>query len=87
MVDMINLTTRSCRNCMVLIRIIVLKGLMENVRVFAKHVEGVKNGLADSLSGDKIDHFKLLCKRADKIIDKEPVGVPEAIWPIEKIWK
>ena len=38
-VDMINFTTTSCKNCMVLIRIIVLKGLVENVRVFAKHVK------------------------------------------------
>ena len=33
-VDMINLTTTSCKNCMVLIRMIVLKGLVENVKSF-----------------------------------------------------
>ena len=42
-VGMIKITSTSCRNCMVLIRILVLKGLIENVRIFAKHVKGVKN--------------------------------------------
>ena len=42
-VDMINLTSTSCKNCMVLIRVIVLKGLIENVRIFARHVPGVLN--------------------------------------------
>ena len=32
-VDMINITSTSCRHCMVLIRMIVLKGLIENVRI------------------------------------------------------
>ena len=53
-VDMINLSTTSCKNCMVLLILIILKGLVENVRVFARHV---------------------------------PTNVPEAIWPIDKIWK
>ena len=56
-VDMINQTTTSCRNCMVLIRILVFKGLIENVRIFARHIEGVKNVLADNLSRDRLDLF------------------------------
>ena len=35
-VDMINQTTTSCKNCMVLIRMIVLKGLVENVENFCQ---------------------------------------------------
>ena len=34
---------------MALLRMIVLKGLVENVRVFARHVKGTKNDLADSV--------------------------------------
>ena len=60
-VDMINITSTPCKNCMVLIRVIVLKGLIENVGIFARHVEGRKNDLADSLSRNKIDLFKRLC--------------------------
>ena len=86
-VDMINITSTSCKNCMVLIRILVLKGLMENVRIFARHVKGVKNTLADSLSRNKLSNFFKLCKDKDRLIDDIPHEVPEYIWPMEKIWK
>ena len=86
-VDMINVTSTSCKNCMVLIRLIVLKGLVENVRIFAKHVEGTKNCLADSLSRLKIKHFKDPCADQELEMESELVPVPMAIWPIEKIWK
>ena len=65
-VDMINITSTSCKNCMVLIRIIVLKGMLENVRIFARHVKGIKNDLADSLSRDKIELFTKLCEERKK---------------------
>ena len=83
-VNMINYTTTTCKNCMVLIRMIVLKGLVENVRIFARHIEGAKNVYADSLSRNKIVYFKDLCVKADKAIDQEPTA---AIWPVQKIWK
>ena len=86
-VDMINQTTTSCKNCMVLIRILVLKGLLENVRIFARHIEGKKNVLSDNLSRDRIDLFKRTCSKQGRKIAIFPTDVPEAIWPIEKIWK
>ena len=86
-VEMINQTSTSCKNCMVLIRMIVLKGLIENVRVFARHVEGVKNTLADSLSRDKVEHFKELCAARGKTINDIPDELPEVMWPMERIWK
>ena len=49
-VAMINSTTSSCKQCMVLIRIIVLYSLMEEVRVYAKHVRGSSNIFSDLLS-------------------------------------
>ena len=86
-VDMINFTTTSCKNCMVLIRKIVLRGLEDHVRIFARHVEGKKNKLADSLSREQIDYFHSLCEEGHKIMDHEPTPVPQDIWPIHKIWK
>ena len=86
-VDMINATSSSCKNCMVLIRMIVLKGLMENVRVFARHIKGVNNGLADSLSRQKMMLFKSMCGEQDRKIDELPTEIPQAVWPITKIWK
>ena len=86
-VDMINITSTSCKKCMVLIRIIVLKGLLENVRIFAKHVKGVNNGLADSLSRLKMEQFWDLCKKDNRMVNQKPSSVPEVLWPIQKIWK
>ena len=79
MVDMINITSTSCKNCMVLIRIIVLKGLVENVRIFARHVPGEMNGLADSLSRHKLSVFNSLCRKQDRTIASNPTSIPEAI--------
>ena len=69
---------------MVLIRMIVLKGLIENVRIFARHVKGTKNDLADSLSRDKLKHFHKLCQDKQKAVDKHPI--PGVLWPMEKIY-
>ena len=86
-VNMINYTTTSCKNCMVLIRIIVLKGLVENVRVFARHIKGSKNVYADSLSRDKIKHFKDLCAKNEKDIDTNPTKIPDALSSIGRVWR
>ena len=56
-VSMINATTSSCKNCMFLIRLLVLSGLVDNRRVFACHVRGRDNKLADSLSRLDLDRF------------------------------
>ena len=49
-VEMINNTTSSCQNCMVLIRILVLESLKSNVRVFAKYISSKANAYSDALS-------------------------------------
>ena len=49
-VEMINNTTSSCQNCMVLIRILVLESLKSNVRVFAKYISSKVNVYSDALS-------------------------------------
>ena len=40
--DMINNSSSSCKNCMVLIRMITWQGLKHNVRIFCKHVRSKK---------------------------------------------
>ena len=72
---------------MILIRILVLKGLIENVRIFARHVEGSKNVLADNLSRNRLDLFHENCQKIEKKMDNKPTEVPEAIWPVQKIWR
>ena len=48
-VHMLNSMSSYCKNCMVLIRIITLQGLLNNTRVFARHVRTQDNGPSDAL--------------------------------------
>ena len=82
-VNMINNSSSSCRNCMVLIRIIVLEGLLQNTRIFAKFVRSKENGKADALSRLQFDRFRAL---GGNMMNEVPTNVPEQIWPMEKIW-
>ena len=82
-VHMINNITSGCKNCMHLLRIMVLNGLRHNQRVFVKFVSTKNNFLADSLSRLKIDKFKKLLPSANVYPDK----VHPDIWPPSKIWQ
>ena len=59
-IQMVNNTTSSCPNCMVLIRMLVLKSLTENVRIFARYIRSKDNVASDLLSRLKISEFKQL---------------------------
>ena len=80
--EMINHNTSGCKNCMVLIRIIVLKSMQHNVRIFAKYVKSKENDKADALSRLQFERFRNL----DPEMEAIPHRVPEEIWPIDKIW-
>ena len=82
-VQMINKTTTSCKNCMVLIRKLVLKSLIENVRIYATYIKSEDNVASDLLSRLKIEKFLSL----KDSWDSKPTSVPEDLWPIEKLWK
>ena len=83
-VHMINGMTSSCKNCMILIRILTLQGLFNNVRIFCKHVRSEDNGPADALSRLDLARFRKLT--AHKNMSPVPENLLEMIWPIEKIW-
>ena len=83
-VKMINNKASSCRNCMVLLRIIVLEGIKQNVKINAKHVRGKDNTISDWLSRRK---FKELNKNKKfSTFQKWSTPIPTQIWPISKIW-
>ena len=82
-VYMINTTSSSCKNCMVLIRILVLHCLIHNVRVYAKHVTSKRNILADLLSKQKIQQFIEL---GNGKFEPTSTPVPEMLWPMSKLW-
>ena len=80
---MINRLSSKCKNCMVLIRFIILEALTHNVHVTAKFVKSKDNGKADTLSRGQFRRFMDL---GGKNMDMWPTEVPSEIWPIEKIW-
>ena len=83
-VSMLNTTSSNCKQCMILMRKIVLYSLIYNVRVFAKHVSSQNNTIADSLLRFQMNRFHQLT--TEKQMEPNPTPIPEEIWPIEKIW-
>ena len=82
-VSMINNTMSSCKNCMYLLRLIVLNNLIYNRRVFAQHVKTQDNFLANSLSHLQ---FKRFWNLAPTGMDRNPSEISPLIWPLTKIW-
>ena len=82
--DEINSNTSSCKNRMILIRIIVLKCLVENCRVSAKYVKSKDNIFADHLSRGRLNEFRRDSKGKYKL---QATPVPEIIWPMSKVWE
>ena len=81
--DIVNHTSAKCKNCMVLIRMLVLNGLVHNRRVFVKHIFGHKNELADSLSRGQMSRFWRL---APSHTLAWPDKIPEEMLPLNKLW-
>ena len=82
---MVSFTTSSCPNCMILIRLLTLKCLERNIKIFVRYVESKKNGIADALSRRDWSRFGRLTKR--KKMEKFPSKLLKELWPIQKHWK
>ena len=85
-VEMINSSSSTCKNCMVLIRMLVLKSLVENVRISEKHILGKSNFFSDALSHLDIQHFHDLALLNNRTFAMECTPVHESIWPMTKLW-
>ena len=83
-VSMINNSSSSCPNCMILIRILTCHCMVHSLRVFAQHVKTKNNGISDSLSHFQMTRFERLTKHMQ--LQSEPTPVPDLIWPPMKIW-
>ena len=81
-VYMINRNTSSCKQCLTLIRILVLESMIYNVRISANYVSSKDNKLADLLSRRKFRQFRLLAPN----MKKYGTPIPEKIWPMYKLW-
>ena len=81
-VAMVNAITSRCPNCMQLLRLLVLNGLMFNRRVFASYIDTKSNFLSDALSQSQLKCFRRLGPHMNEFPDK----ISEVIWPIERVW-
>ena len=79
---MVNNMTSKCKNCVVLIRLLVLDNLRHNQRVSVKYVTSKNNFLADYLSRLKIGLFK----RQAPYMKEQPDKITEQLWPLSKLW-
>ena len=68
--NILNNNSSNCKNCMVLIRLIVMKCLIHNVRIYCRQIESAKNSVADSLSRHQMSRFARLttCLSGDSSI-------------------
>ena len=82
LVHMINNSSSSCRQCMKLLRLLVVDNLKCNRRIFAKHIRTQLNILPDSLSRM---NFKRFWKNTHKTMNKVPDSVTARLLPIERV--
>ena len=80
---MVNSTTSGCRNCMILLRILVLEGLLKNRKVEVIYVKLSENTRADALSRLDFDTF---FSESPESAKRNPCPLPAMIWPPSKIW-
>ena len=82
-VGMVNKMPTPCKNCMALLRILILKGMIQNVRIFACHLPGKFNKSSDWLFRRQIKRFKVNSQGQFK---EESTEIPQQLWPISKLW-
>ena len=85
-VQMINNNSSKCKNCMVLIRIIVLHSLTNNVNLNVKHIAGKSNIFSDLLSRMKYKQFWQHARKTGKKFDPKPKKIPSCLEDMEKLW-
>ena len=68
---------------MILLRVLILKRMTENVRIFARHISGKNNKFSDWLSRGLIDKFR---NESNGRFEEQPTEIPKEIWPMSKIW-
>ena len=83
-VEMVNDISSSCKNCMYLLRILMLENMLCNRKLRAKYISTKNNFLADLLSRQKIQQF---FNKAPKNVNKLPCALPLELWPASKIWQ
>ena len=84
--DIVNNTTSGCRNCMRLMRMLMLKCLKNNLRIFVIYVKSADNILADHLSRMRINDFWKEVRKMKIDMNPTPYPLPSELWLASKIW-
>ena len=82
--QMVNNTTSSCKNCMHVLRLLVVNNIVHNRRIFIKYVKSADNKLADSLSRLDLNRF---WREAPDSMNRFPDAIPDSLWPLSRIWR
>ena len=82
--DMLNVTSTGCRNCMHLIRLILLDNLISNRKISVIYVKSKQNGRADALSRLEFKQFFDISPNF-KLPGRQQ-KIPAGLWPASKIW-
>ena len=83
---MIENNSANCKNCMYLLRLLILEGLKYNTRFESKHVDGSANYFADFLSRHRMDDFWKKAAKKGRSFNEVPSQIDHRIWPLSKIW-
>ena len=85
-IHMVNNSTSGCKNCMVLIRFLVMHCLLFNIRLKVKYVQSKENTFADLLSRLKYKEFRSEARKQRRRFQAKPIDIPQQLWPMSKIW-
>ena len=82
-VHMVNNMSAKCKNSMALLRIVVMEGVVNNVRIRAKYIDTKSNEKADALSRLDFKHFARLAKDS---MSQVSTPIPNFLWPLDRLW-
>ena len=85
-VYMVNSTSSNCKNCMFLIRLIVLECLIQNVKLTARYIRSKDNLFPDLLSRLKYREFRRISKKMGRKFTNAPAAMPDSLSDMEKLW-
>ena len=81
LVEVLNKQQSKEKKVMILMRKLVLKCMQYNILFNSKHISGVKNDLADSLSRLQINRFQQLTKQQGLVINRHPTKSSSRVSP------
>ncbi len=71
-VSVVNSRRSKCPKIMDLVRTLTLTTMQHNVYFFAKHIPGIRNDIANSLSRFQVHQFRELAPWADALLQQIP---------------